>query len=68
MHGNRVPYISKGPTTYAMHDTTYYIYNLNQCIPTALFEGYYQKHVAREAHGNSATWGWVDVATVDERS
>ena len=61
------PYISKGPTTYAMHDTTYYIYNLNQCIPKALLEGYYQKRVAREAHGNSATWGWVDVATVDAR-
>ena len=41
--------------------------NLNRFIPKAMLEGYYQKRVAREAHGNSATWGWVNVATVDAR-
>ena len=50
-----------------MTPRTTYIYNLNQCIPKALLEGYFQKRVAKEAHGNSATRGWVDVARVDAR-
>ena len=52
-----------------MHDTTYayYIYNLNKCIPKALLEGDFQKRVSKEAHGNSGTWGWTDIARVDTR-
>ena len=30
--------------------------------------GHFQKRVAREAHGNSATWGWANIARVDARA
>ena len=53
--------ITKGPKAVALNNTTYYVYDLHQCIPQAVIEECHQKAAVRMGDGGTTGWVWEDI-------